>query len=72
MPRTSKKVTDDKTGANVSSEAIAKKAYELYQARGGHGGSAFDDWLEAEKQLTNGRPKAAPARPKRPRTTPRG
>jgi uncharacterized membrane protein len=33
-------------------EQIAQRAYELYQARGGVHGYAHEDWLEAEKQLT--------------------
>jgi hypothetical protein len=28
---------------------ISKKAYELYEERGGQDGFALDDWLEAEK-----------------------
>jgi hypothetical protein len=37
--------TTDLTGV------IAQRAYELYQLRGGHPGSEFEDWLEAEKQV---------------------
>ena len=32
-------------------EAIAKRAYELYLARGGADGSEQEDWLEAEREL---------------------
>jgi hypothetical protein len=32
-------------------DRIRQRAYELYLARGGAGGSATDDWLEAERQL---------------------
>ena len=32
-------------------DRIRRRAYELYIARGGAGGSATDDWLEAERQL---------------------
>ena len=31
--------------------AIARRAYELYQKRGGQGGHELDDWLEAERQV---------------------
>lgn len=37
--------TTDLTGV------IAQRAYELYQLRGGHPGSEFEDWLEAERQV---------------------
>jgi Protein of unknown function (DUF2934) len=34
-----------------SREAIAQRAYELYLARGGAGGSEQEDWLQAEREL---------------------
>ena len=37
--------------ATVSSDEVAKRAYEIYQARGGQHGADMDDWLEAERQL---------------------
>jgi hypothetical protein len=33
-------------------EEIEVRAYELYLKRGGENGSALDDWLAAEKELT--------------------
>ena len=30
---------------------IATRAYELYGARGYRGGSALDDWLDAEREI---------------------
>lgn len=30
---------------------IAKRAYELYSERGYRGESAFDDWLDAEREI---------------------
>jgi hypothetical protein len=30
---------------------IARRAYELYQLRGGHPGREFEDWLEAEREV---------------------
>ena len=35
----------------VDHEEIAKRAYELWQARGCPGGSAESDWFEAEREL---------------------
>jgi Protein of unknown function (DUF2934) len=32
-------------------EAIAKRAYELFLARGGENGHDLDDWLRAEREL---------------------
>lgn len=34
------------------SDRIAARAYELYLARGGSDGQAWDDWLEAERELS--------------------
>ena len=47
---------------NVSAEShyqptyddIAQRAYERYLKRGGHDGSDFDDWIEAERELATG------------------
>ena len=35
-------------------DAVAKRAYEIYQRRGGNDGADLDDWLEAERQLRPG------------------
>lgn len=32
-------------------EDVARRAYELYQARGGEPGADVDDWLQAEQEL---------------------
>ena len=34
-----------------SHEAIAQRAFELYQARGAIGGDEMSDWLRAETEL---------------------
>ena len=30
---------------------IAKRAHEIYEARGGEHGKALEDWLQAERQI---------------------
>jgi hypothetical protein len=30
---------------------IARRAHEIYQARGGTHGKALDDWLQAEREI---------------------
>jgi outer membrane protein TolC len=40
-----------------SSEDIARRAYEIYRARGGDDGRDMDDWLQAERELLNERKK---------------
>ena len=37
---------------NGTYEDVARRAYELFLARGGKHGSDMDDWLEAERQLS--------------------
>jgi hypothetical protein len=41
----------DTTAANIDRELVARRAYELYLARGGSDGQAMDDWLAAEREL---------------------
>lgn len=33
-------------------EEIAELAYSYWEARGGHGGSPWDDWFRAEQELS--------------------
>ena len=35
-------------------DAVARRAYEIYQRRGGNHGADLDDWLEAERELKPG------------------
>lgn len=35
-------------------QAVARRAYEIYQARGRTDGSDLDDWLQAERELEEG------------------
>lgn len=32
-------------------DRIAQRAYALYERRGGQGGSAVEDWLQAEREI---------------------
>lgn len=56
MPRTSKtaKKTNGAAEPLNGSEAVARRAYEIYQRRGGSDGADLDDWLEAERELRPG------------------
>ncbi len=45
----------DPLGINVSrEEAVRKKGYDVYEQRGGEGGTALQDWIKAERQLQQG------------------
>ena len=37
--------------SNISDEEIRRRAYELYEQRGGNGGSPEEDWYRAEQEL---------------------
>jgi hypothetical protein len=39
------------TASEPSEEEIRRRAYQRYLERGGGHGMAFDDWLEAEREL---------------------
>ena len=43
---------DTATNRGPSLDDIRRRAYERYLERGGNHGQHFDDWLEAEKELT--------------------
>jgi len=43
-------------------ERIERRAYEIYQARGGTGGREMDDWLQAEREI-DAAPTPAPRDP---------
>jgi hypothetical protein len=47
-----------------SPAAIAERAHALWQQRGCRQGHAFEDWLEAERQLAAGDPPAGADRPR--------
>lgn len=39
------------TAANITEDAIARRAFELYLARDREHGDELDDWLSAEREL---------------------
>jgi DUF2934 family protein len=43
----------DTTAATMDRERVAQRAYELYLARGGADGQDLDDWLYAERELSD-------------------
>lgn len=55
------------TGTRPDIQAIARRAHQIYEARGGQHGDAMNDWLQAERELTSeavAKPKArAKAKP---------
>ena len=40
--------------AELDRDRVARRAYELYLARGGSDGMAMDDWLRAEREVLTG------------------
>jgi hypothetical protein len=56
-PAPTRKSTTRGNGASnsASDDDVARRAYEIYQNRGGNHGADLDDWLEAERQLKPGR-----------------
>lgn len=50
----SKSVSTEPATAEASAEndteVIAKMAYSYWESRGGHGGSALEDWVRAERE----------------------
>jgi hypothetical protein len=43
--------TADSHGANDDRDLVARRAYELYLARGGGDGQDMEDWLIAEMEV---------------------
>jgi hypothetical protein len=59
-----KRTTAKDRGPAPDQEAVARRAYELFEARGRLPGHEKEDWLEAERQLRGQRkPVAARKRP---------
>lgn len=40
-------------GSIAATDRIARRAYERFEERGGGHGRDIEDWLEAERELTN-------------------
>jgi hypothetical protein len=38
-------------GAPTRLERISRRAYEIYEGRGGEQGRSLDDWLQAEREI---------------------
>ena len=55
MPETSARNATTSYRNSPSHEQIARRAYELFLARGGHHGRHEDDWFQAERELKLGR-----------------
>lgn len=45
----------NKNGAGPAQEEIAVRAYEIYLHRGPNDGDELTDWLQAERELNEGR-----------------
>jgi hypothetical protein len=45
----------------IEQERIQRRAYDLYELRGKADGRDLDDWLRAESELTQKKPKTAAA-----------
>jgi hypothetical protein len=41
------------TGTDSQTEVIARMAYSYWESRGGHGGSALEDWVRAEREYVD-------------------
>jgi hypothetical protein len=47
-------------------ERIARRAHEIYEARGGEHGKAIEDWLQAEREIDAEMEVPLPAADQRP------
>ena len=47
--------SDQSRGKETSSEAVQRRAYELFVARGQEPGHELEDWLQAEEEIGQGR-----------------
>ena len=45
----------DGQNSSTPQEHVARRAYEIYQARGGQHGHHHDDWTQAERELKLGK-----------------
>jgi len=49
--RTTQTPDDTRRPADSRLNRIARRAHEIYQARGGENGKALEDWLRAEQEI---------------------
>jgi len=64
-PRRASAKQPNGNGSRVSEDQVARRAYEIFESRGGWHGADLDDWLEAERELNQ--PAVATERRKTPR-----
>jgi hypothetical protein len=53
-PRAAQSTAKTNVVTRVSAEAVSRRAYSLFQARGSEHGRDVEDWLLAETELLNG------------------
>jgi Protein of unknown function (DUF2934) len=53
-PKANRRVVDRAPQPAVAPTDIARLAYEIFESRGRTHGAELDDWLEAERRLSNG------------------
>jgi hypothetical protein len=59
----SRRRSDSQSRRDPITEAIARRAFELFLARGGQHGHDLDDWLQAEREFAEAaKPRPAAAR----------
>ena len=54
-PATQNKTEAKTPAAGPTHEQVSRRAYEIYQARGGQDGRHHDDWVQAERELRLGK-----------------
>jgi hypothetical protein len=55
VPEAAPQFAGDTTAGETDRDRVARRAYELYLARGAEDGRDMDDWLVAERELTGPR-----------------
>ena len=51
MTRANRRAAGERTAKNPAPDDIARKAFDIYVARGGEHGHDLEDWLKAESEL---------------------
>ncbi|MDC0714442.1 DUF2934 domain-containing protein [Stigmatella sp. ncwal1] len=55
VPKAAASQASEPSRSSPTNEQIARRAYEIYLARGGEHGSNEQDWYQAERELKLGR-----------------